>query len=683
MYLPKVDEVSRTQFLEDTIRWIGDALEVGASINDSRLITNHEGAEVVLFNDLVVSMNRLFNFDAMVFLLVDEADNDFVINTCRPANSRDYMDLEVNYHIENGNFSWAINQPKACITRRREGRGSAVLQVLSTRSRVRGMFIGLLKSDMTEIRDLSMNYLSMLLLNVSNSLESQALYRYVNEHNRDLEKIVSNRTSDLEAARKQAEIANLAKSNFLANMSHEIRTPLTSVIGYAEWLKDDAIPEHERHEAVTAILRTGKHVLDVINDILDLSKIESDKLHVEIMMVPLGTLMHEIERLMSMHATEKALSFNLEYSFPLPRWIMTDPTRLKQIMINLCSNAIKFTEEGSVRLNVSCRPEDGTIIFAVIDTGIGIQADKIDTLFDSFTQADASTTRRFGGSGLGLNISRRLTQMLGGDIAVASKFGEGSSFVATVTTDACSFNDMVDDIQDLKIALSQDVEGPAAEEHALQGKVLLAEDNLDNQRLIGHYMGRLGLDLTIVENGQMAVERVLEESFDLVLMDMQMPVMDGPEATEILRQAGCVVPIVALTANVGLDDRDRCLTAGCNDFLSKPIDRRHFYSVISRFLEKAGTMVKPDDALARGDLQQKYIVLLAERLQEVRQAYDNNDRMRIKSLMHQFKGSAGGYGFAALGRIAADVEAALKANIDADISAGLADFMRECRKIIA
>jgi len=683
MPVPDNDLDLRVDYLEDLTAWITRALEIGASVNDSYINIGDDEAEQGIFREVLYALKQLFDFEIMAFMVVDEDSQDFIVSVCDPLPSRDYLQKEIDYQVEQGNFSWALNQTKACVARRREGPGSVVMHSLSTRSRVRGMFVAIQRCGVNDIRELTFNYLSMLLLNVSNNIESHELYCYVNEHNRNLEDIVAKRTNELEDARMQAESANHAKSSFLANMSHEIRTPLTSVIGYAEWLKDDSTPEHERKEAVNAILRTGKHVLEVINDILDLSKIESDKLNVEIMIVPLDGILKEIDRLMSMYAVDSGLSFRLEYDFPLPRWIKTDPTRLKQILINLCSNAIKFTEQGGVRLCASCHPESGDISFSVIDSGIGIQTDKIDQLFDSFTQADASTTRRFGGSGLGLNISRRLAQMLGGNISVASELGKGSCFVATIAADKSSFQDMVDSESSLQVSMAQLLESQVVEEKSLKGRVLLAEDNVDNQRLVEHYLNRLGVDVTIVDNGQLAVEHALKGGFDLVLMDMQMPVMDGPEATGILRQTGCDIPIVALTANVGQDDKERCLGAGCNDFLSKPIDRRHFYSVMARFLIEEGCLVEPDENSSQMDeLREKYVVLLEERIEEVREACIQNDKKRIKFLMHQFKGSAGGYGFSELGRIAADIEASLKLDIDVDVSSILDEFMHECQRII-
>jgi signal transduction histidine kinase/CheY-like chemotaxis protein len=675
---------TRLDYLEGISRWINYALEVSASLNDASLRYANEGTEDTLFREMVYALAKLYQFDGLAFFLVDEFDHDFKIKVCDPESSRETIQREFEHQVEEGNFAWALSQSKSCLVKRTVAPGTVVLHALSTRSRVRGMFLGLLPVDASDVPDLYMNFLSMLLLNISNAIESKEVYRFVNEQNRNLEKIVARRTAELEEARQQAERANMAKSSFLANMSHEIRTPLTSVIGYAEWLNEGEVSDTERDEAVASIIRTGKHVLSVINDILDLSKIESDRLTVEVVPLSLKALLTEIYDLMSMHARAKMLSFNIECAYPLPRYINTDPTRLKQILINLCSNAIKFTETGAVRLNVSCDPAEQRLDFAVIDSGIGIDNDKIEMLFDSFTQADVSTTRRFGGTGLGLNISRRLTRMLGGDIEVESVVGEGSTFRASITTNRASFDDMLENAAAIGIVRATDNAGDSSVVHRLRGHILLAEDNSDNQRLISHFLEQLGLDVTIVDTGSQAVERILEEDFDLVLMDMMMPEMDGPSATELLRQAGCQVPIIALTANAGSEDKRRCIEAGCNDFLGKPIDRLRFSAVLSGYLgiSDNAAVITVDNGVTEA-LQAKFVALLGERLQAIETAYARQERDVLKSLMHQLKGSAPGYGFIELGRIAATIEALLKKDLQAGIDPDMVAFRQECERILA
>ena len=673
---------SRIDYLEGVSRWINYALEVSTSLNDASLRFADEGAEDTLFREMVYALGKLYHFDGLAFFLVDEFDHDFRIKVCDPETCREEIQREFENQIENGNFAWALSQSRSCTVKRSGSPGTVVLHALSTRSRVRGMFLGLLASDLHDIPDLYMNFLSMFLLNVSNAIESKEVYRFVNDQNRNLERIVAKRTAELEEARQLAERANMAKSSFLANMSHEIRTPLASVIGYAEWLNEAEVSDAERDEAVASIIRTGKHVLTVINDILDLSKIESDKLMVEIMPVSLSTMLTEIDLLMSMHARSKQLNFAVEYDFPLPQCIHTDPTRLKQILINLCSNAIKFTETGAVKLRVSCDVPNRRVHFSVIDTGIGIENDKIEMLFDSFTQADASTTRRFGGTGLGLNISRRLARMLGGDIVVESALGQGSTFTALIKTSEESFDEMANNAEAMHSGLSIENDTYTGKETRLRGHVLLAEDNQDNQRLVEHFLKQLGVDVTICNDGAQAVEQVLKKDFELVLMDMQMPEMDGPTATALLRQTGCNVPIVALTANAGSDDRQKCIEAGCNDFLCKPIDRQRFYTVLSQFLQNDGEAAENTGNVVPEELRIKYVALLAERRRQVETAYSHGELEKLKSLMHQFKGAAPGYGFAELGRIAAVIEASLKSNLQDDIDQDMVEFMRECERII-
>jgi len=673
---------SRLEFLEGISRWVNYALEVGTGLNDSSIRIGSDGGEENIFREVMFALNKLYDFRGMAIYLVDEHDHNFSIKICDPPEAEEQLKREFDYHVEEGNFAWSLTQLRSCLMPKSEGEGTVVLHALSTRSRVRGMFMGILPADASEIPDLYMNYLSMLLLNISNAIESKELYGYVNDQNRNLEIMVAKRTAELEEAREQAERANLAKSSFLANMSHEIRTPLASVIGYAEWLNEGGLTDQEREEAVTSILRTGKHVVEIINDILDLSKIESDKLSVEVLDVPLFSLLNEIERLMTLHAQDRHLLFNLQFSYPLPANIRTDPTRLKQVLINLCSNAIKFTERGSVTLKVHCEPETGLIEFAIVDTGIGIPPHKYEMLFESFTQADESTTRRFGGTGLGLNISRRLTRMMGGDITIDSVMGEGSTFTATILTDISCFDHMVSSAQDVDQLLPRKADEQKDRIQSLQGRVLVADDNLDNQRLIEHYLHRLGADVSLVDNGAMAVEAALQEDYDLILMDMQMPEMDGPTATHMLRQIGCTIPIIALTANAGSEDKTRCLEAGCNDFLGKPIVKQRFYDVISQYLLSGEAIDTSQDDVELEALKGKFIQGLPQRQDELMTVFNDNDHLAVKSIMHQFKGSSAGYGFKRLGEIAKVAEAKLKADINTVIAEDIDLFNAECTRII-
>ena len=396
----------------------------------------------------------------------------------------------------------------------------------------------------------------------------------------------------LETARVAAEEANKAKSAFLANMSHEIRTPMTAILGYADVLLSDGdinLAPQDRIQAIDTIRRNGAHLLQLINDLLDISKIEANKLTVERLSCSPIEVAEEVVGLMNVPARDRGLTLSVDIEGEIPEQIHSDPMRLRQILVNLVGNAIKFTERGSVRIRLGCVPsESGQTFFQykIIDTGIGMTEDQVDRLFKPFTQADVSTTRRFGGTGLGLSISKRLAQGLGGDVEVISEFGAGSEFIVTVDAGSQAGVKMVKQ----QSADPQDETRPFINDEGrveLDARILLAEDGLDNQRLFSVILKKAGADVTIVENGQLACDEykaslTTERQYSLILMDMQMPVLDGYEATRRLRQLGCELPIVAMTAHAMTGDRNACIEAGCSDYLSKPIQRDQFLATVAR-----------------------------------------------------------------------------------------------------
>ena len=396
-------------------------------------------------------------------------------------------------------------------------------------------------------------------------------------------------TAYANAMAARAEAANHAKSEFLANMSHEIRTPMTAILGFTDILLGNVV-EAEDVDAARTVKENGQYLLNLINDILDLSKIESGKLDVEQIETSPQQILADVASLMRVRAKAKELPLEVKFEGPIPEKIRSDPTRLRQILVNLVGNAIKFTQTGAVKIVTRLRDEgeQPKLQIDVVDSGIGIPAGNIKKIFEPFTQADGSTTRRFGGTGLGLSISKRLVELLGGELTVSSIAGEGSTFSITIATGSLQGVRLIEDLTESATrALGSSADGNA--NHSLHDcRILLAEDGPDNQRLISFILEKAGAEVTLADNGKIGLELALAargkgRPFDVVLMDMQMPILDGYAATRLLRAAGYTEPIIALTAHAMLSDRQKCLDTGCDEYTTKPIDRQQLFSLIRRF----------------------------------------------------------------------------------------------------
>jgi PAS domain S-box-containing protein len=518
---------------------------------------------------------------------------------------------------------------------------------------------------------------------------------------------------ELKKAKETAEAATRVKSEFLANVSHEVRTPLTAILGFAELLLSDRLSDSERLNYLMTIRRNGEHLLSVLNNVLDLSKIEAGKMTVELLPTSPTQILHEVTSLMRVRAIDKGLDLNLEYKSPIPLQMLTDPTLLRQILLNLVSNAIKFTNQGVVSISACCEDKPGDparLVIKVVDTGIGMNQEQVDRLFQPFTQADTSTTRRFGGTGLGLGICKPLAAALGGDILVETAPGRGSCFALHLELPPLADLEMVGELGQhqsgpgyvLFSLPEKNAAKPLGLSRPLSGRILLAEDGPDNQLLIASILRKRGATVVVAANGRLAIEFALAamqagSPYDLILMDMQMPEVDGMAATAHLRGKGYGGPIIALTANAMAGTRERCMQAGCDNYMTKPIQVPAFLNLVAGYLPKSGALpVTPsgtyvavvplsDQSLASefaNDPEMEEVLLkFRERLrtqgvQDLQAAAAAMDRNVLKRLAHQLKGAGSGYGFPSISRAAAELEAAVLTDASSQEVAESAERLR-------
>jgi len=402
----------------------------------------------------------------------------------------------------------------------------------------------------------------------------------------ELEQRVADRTKDLKKAVENAEKVNESKSEFLANMRHEIRTPMTAILGYSDLLTEDLSANPDQlSNSIKTIRSNANHLLTIINDILDVSKIEAGQMAIEAIPTNPVQIVEETASLTRPRAQGKGVEVRVKYESPAPASIQSDPTRLRQILLNLVGNAIKFTEVGNVTIHCSCDPQSEYITFRVTDTGIGMTPQQCEAIsrFQAFTQADASTTRKFGGTGLGLRISNALATMLGGGITIDSALNEGSTFSVTIATGELNNVEMTkpscpDSVYLTRHTAAETKDAQHEDATGLTGmRILLTEDGPDNQRLIKHHLTKAGAEVLVCDNGQIAVDTIESCSKatlpDVVLMDVQMPELDGYGAAAVLRERGYTLPIIALTAHAMEGDRQKCIDAVCDDYQTKPINK--------------------------------------------------------------------------------------------------------------
>ncbi|HEY9361801.1 MAG TPA: ATP-binding protein [Chitinophagaceae bacterium] len=449
----------------------------------------------------------------------------------------------------------------------------------------------------------------------------------------------------LDASEKKVKEAALVKEQFLANMSHEIRTPMNAIIGFTNLLEKSHLDNLQK-EHVEHIQSSGKSLLAIVNDILDLSKIEAGMLRVEEEPFNLSSLLQSMEIMFSKKAQQKNIDLVINKSEDTPVTLTGDAMRLNQVLINLLGNAIKFTTEGAVSLQVSVIKRSEKKIrlrFTVSDTGIGISPKEQGSIFERFRQAEPSTTRRFGGTGLGLSIVKQLVQLLDGSISVQSEKNKGSIFSVELPFGLAVETDRLPGIE-----INSEIQNPVT---IINAKILVAEDNPVNQALISHLLQLRQVDFLIVHNGMQAVEEMKNAAYDLVLMDMQMPEMDGYTATKLIRnKLNSTVPIIAMTANAMPGEREKCISYGMNDYISKPINEAELFKTISLFTANSKTNfvdLQYLKELSNGDLEfekkmiAQFLAQAPQDLSALQTAITSGNADQIKFLSHSLKSSVG------------------------------------------
>lgn len=431
-----------------------------------------------------------------------------------------------------------------------------------------------------ELGQLASSINQMILDLKRNAQDRQQASQRLEKLNNELEERVRLRTYELQTAKEAADVASEAKSSFLANMSHEIRTPLGVILGFTELMANDDMSSEERANSVEIIKRNGALLSTIINDILDLSKVEAGKLDIEKENIPFVEIVTEIDSLLTLQATNKGIKLSVSSDGPIPTLLHTDPYRLRQILLNIVGNAIKFTQRGSVDVTVRLNDNTGKLSFLVKDTGKGIDEDQAKKLFAPFTQADVSTTRQFGGTGLGLALSKKLANVLGGDVRlVESELDKGSTFEITIDPGHPE-NAHLLNFEPRKLGSSSTQTLSPRLDNL---KVLAVDDSFDNQAIVAYFLRAAGAEVDTAENGAQAVQKAMKGNYDVILMDLQMPIMDGHEAIIRLRRDGYTRPVIALTAHAMKEERKRCLENGFNEHLSKPIEKEILLRTMTQF----------------------------------------------------------------------------------------------------
>jgi signal transduction histidine kinase/CheY-like chemotaxis protein/HPt (histidine-containing phosphotransfer) domain-containing protein len=683
----------RVSYLEESNQRFMSILDMLASSSEFQGDLSRAKDSLGIFKATISQLRRLFTFQSMGFL-DSQSDGSFELVAVDPDSTMESLQTQVESRMIDGTFAWALNRNQAVLVPSENGE-TLVLQVVATQSRVRGMFVGTLHGASAALDAPSLNALSIVLYSCAYALESTVLYGMLHDHTQHLEERVELRTRDLEVARQQAEAANLAKSDFLANMSHEIRTPMNGVMGMTDLMLQGGLTPQKEKLYLRAIKDSADSLLMIINDILDFSKIEAGKFTLEKIPFSPRDVMERFLAVLMVRVEEKGLKLIHKVDSAVPVCLIGDPGRLRQVLTNLIGNAIKFCQQGQITLEIGVESQDGDDVmlhFQVKDTGIGIAEEACERIFKQFEQADSSTTRKFGGTGLGLAICKKLVELMDGTIWVESKLGVGSCFHFTANL-LLGNEDALEAGQEAELASHQLRQTPM--------NILLADDVEINRALVQAILEPRGHRITTVEDGRKALEACKSTPFDIVLMDVQMPEMDGLQATRAIREfekesgSNRRVPIVAMTAFAGSEDRQICIDAGMDDYLTKPVKSDLLVQMLNKFCqnpidpvelvpevasrEPTGEVLpgKQEEAVAvfaqsellerlggRTEMIPRFVGLFCKgvvpELEGLAAAVTSDDADGVRRHAHAIKGSAANIAALRVNRIAAEIEKSAK-----------------------